>query len=116
MDSKKIPEWVENPPDWMKVVFPTFYYSMKAGDKLLKYMNDVGQIKDVDAKFFVEIIKACKETGVSEIDIEFTKEQMTGLDVSLAKVAGKKVGVDVDLGIKGATTVCLKMKFKESLT
>jgi uncharacterized protein (UPF0248 family) len=48
-------------------------------------------LKKADEEFFVNIIKAGRESGVSKIQLDLGKEQITGLDITLNKIIEDRV-------------------------
>jgi len=79
--------------------------------KIFPFLDKQGEIKKADEEFFINIIKAGRESGVSEIQLDLGKEQMTGLDITLNKIK-RTSKFDFDFGIKGETEVKLLIKYK----
>ena len=80
--------------------------------KIFGFLNRQGQAEKADEEFFVNIISSCRDHGVDEVELELTKDQITGLDITIKKAA-KTVGAACDLGIKGEGRYRLKVKFKD---
>lgn len=76
---------------------------------ILKQFFQPGSLGEDDAKNIETIIKAGKDNGVDEMEIELDCEVMQGLDVNVFQ---ELEGVKVILGQKGKSRYRLKVKYK----
>lgn len=90
---------------------PLFIGILKSLPDALPFINKQGEISKIDAEFITSIIEKGKNSGVSEINLEFSKDQITGLDTTINKVKAS-TGFDLDLGIKGQSNITLHVKYK----
>ena len=67
----------------LSIALPFAIKFMNELPKIFPFLDKQGEIKKADEEFFVNIIKAGRESGVSEIQLDLGKEQITGLDTTL---------------------------------
>ncbi|WP_026736636.1 hypothetical protein [Fischerella sp. PCC 9605] len=76
---------------------------------MLKQFFQPGSLGKDDAKNIETIIKAGKDNGVDEMEIELDREVMQGLDINAFQ---EVEGINVTLGQKGKSRYRLKVKYK----
>jgi hypothetical protein len=95
----------------IQYIDPFAYLLIKYSKEFLPFLNKQGEVKKADEEFITKIIEAASKNGVDELNMKIEKSQLSGLDITLKKL--KKLGFDFDIGIKGDTSIDLKIKFKE---
>lgn len=97
----------------LKHMSPLSYLLLVDTKKLLPFIDKQGEVKKADEEFFTNIISAARDNGVDKLTLKLDKDQLTGVDMTIMKSKLKKVGFDLDVGIKGDTSVELHLEFKD---